>query len=339
MKKILFIGLLLAILIGGYAYVKVFKSNVNIGAEKSLYFPSNASLDALKDSLKPYLKDMTSFELLAKKKNLKKPKGGRYIIKPGMSNNDLVNMFRSGSQKPIKVVFNNQATLKALAKRVSEQLEADEGSLYKAFTDSEFLKANGFNTKTAIAMYLPNSYDMYWNASPEKFRKKMLAAYKKFWNKSRLAKAKKINLSPTKVVALASIVNAESVKADERPRIAGVYLNRLRKGMKLEADPTVKYAYKQKYGEDAVIKRVLNKDKKIKSPYNTYMYAGLPPGPINMPDISSIDAVLNSEKHNYIFFCASVKRMGYHEFSKTNAQHERYAKKYHDYVNKLGIRR
>jgi len=236
-------------------------------------------------------------------------------------------------------VFNNQATLKALAKRVSEQLEADEVSLYKAFTDTEFLKVNGFNTKTAIAMYLPNSYDMYWNASPEKFRKKMLAAYKNFWNKSRLAKAKKINLSPNKVVALASIVNAESVKADERPRIAGVYLNRLRKGMKLEADPTVKYAYKQKYGEDAVIKRVLNKDKKIKSPYNTYMYAGLPPGPINMPDISSIDAVLNPEKHNYIFFCASVKRMGYHEFSKTNAQHERYARKYHDYVNKLGIRR
>jgi UPF0755 protein len=339
MKKILFIGLLLVTLIGSYAYVKVFKSNVNLMTKKHLYFPSNLPLAALKDSLKPYLKDMTSFELLAKKKKMTKPRGGHYIIKPGMSNNDLVNMFRAGSQTPIKVVFNNQATLKMLAKRVSEQIEADESSLYKAFADTSFLKKNGFDIKTAIAMYLPNSYDSYWTVSPEKFRDKMLSYYKKFWNKSRLAKAKKLNLIPIKVAALASIVNAESVKADERPRIAGVYLNRLRKGMKLEADPTVKYAYKQKYGEDAVIKRVLNKDKKIKSPYNTYMHTGLPPGPINMPDISSIDAVLNPEKHEYIFFCASVKRMGYHEFSKTNAQHERYARKYHDYVNKLGIRR
>lgn len=339
MKKILLVLILIAAIGGGYVYVKIFKNNVTISQKTSIYLPSNKNLQTLKDSLKPYLKDMTSFELLAKKKGLQHPKGGYYIIKPGMSNNDLINMFRAGLQKALKVTFNNQATLKALAKRIGEQLETDDEALYATFTDENFLKKHGFTKKTALSMYLPNSYDMYWNVSPKKFRDKMFKYYKKFWNKERLAKAKKLNLSPEKVTTLASIVNAESTKNSERPRIAGVYLNRLKKGMKLEADPTVKYAYKQKYGQDAVIKRILNKDKEIKSPYNTYMHAGLPPGPINMPDISSIDAVLNAEKHQYIFFCASTTRLGYHEFARTLAQHNRYARKYHDYVNKLGINR
>ncbi len=339
MKKIIFIGLVIIVTLGGYGYAKIFKSNVNLKENKVLYFPSNNSLETLKDSLKPYLKDMTSFELLASKKNLTKPKGGRYVIKKGMSNNALVNMFRAGLQSPVKVTFNNQATLKALAKRVSEQLEASESELYKAFSDEAFLTKNGFNKNTAIAMYLPDSYAMYWTVSPEKFRTKMLANYKRFWNKNRLKKAKKLGLKPTEVVALAAIVNAETVKKSERPRVAGVYLNRLRKKWPLEADPTIIYALKQQIGEDVIIKRALNKDKLIDSPYNTYKNTGLPPGPINMPDISSIDAVLNPEKHEYMFFVASVKRMGYHEFSKTLAQHNRYARKYHDYINKLGIRR
>ncbi len=339
MKKISALVFLAILAIGGYSYIKIFKSNVRINQTVSLYFPAKQSLEVLEDSLKPYLKDMKSFDLLAGQKKLIHPRGGYYTIKPGMSNNALVNMFRAGLQKPVKVTFNNQATLKALAKRIATQLESDETALYNTFTDASFLAENGFNKHTAISMYLPNSYAMYWTVSPEKFRAKMLRNYRKFWNKKRLDKARKLNLSPEQVITLAAIVNAETVKADERPRVAGVYLNRLKKGWPLEADPTIKYALIQKIGKDTIIRRVLNKDKLIDSPYNTYKNVGLPPGPINMPDISSIDAVLNAENHSYMFFVASVKRLGYHEFSKTLAQHNRYAQKYHDYINKLGIRR
>lgn len=339
MKKIIILILLAVLAIGAYTYTKIFKSNVLVDKNVSLYFPSKQSLEVLEDSLKPYLKDTKSFALLAAQKKLTHPRGGHYTIKPGMSNNALVNMFRAGLQKPVKVTFNNQATLKALAKRIASQLEADETAFYKAFTATSFLTKNGFNKNTAISMYLPNSYAMYWTVSPEKFRAKMLKNYRKFWNKKRLDKASKLKLSPEQVITLAAIVNAETVKADERPRVAGVYLNRLKKGWPLEADPTIKYALIQKIGKDTIIRRVLNKDKLIESPYNTYKYAGLPPGPINMPDISSIDAVLNAENHSYMFFVASVKRLGYHEFSKTLAQHNRYAQKYHNYINKLGIRR
>ena len=257
-----------------------------------------------------------------------------------MNNNDLVNLLRSGKQTPIKVSFNNQDTFEKLAGRISQQIEADSVDLLNCFKNISFIKENEFSENTAIGMYIPNTYEFYWNTSAKSFRKKMLSEYHSFWNNARLEKAKKLNLSKNEVITLASIVQKETVKVDERPRVAGVYVNRLKRGMPLQADPTVIFAIKEKANDfDKVIKRVLYKDLEIDSPYNTYKYAGLPPGLIAMPDISSIDAVLNYEKHNYIYFVVNVEKFGYHKFAKTLTQHNRNKQEYVRWINKKGINR
>jgi UPF0755 protein len=213
-------------------------------------------------------------------------------------------------------------------------------SILNAFKDKQFLEENGFTEENVLAVCIPNSYEYFWNTTAEKFRDKMAKEYRKFWTEERLAKAKAQNLTPIQVSILASIVHKETVKKDERPKVAGVYLNRLNQGMKLEADPTVIYAVKKNSGDfNQVIKRVLYKDLETNSPYNTYMYQGLPPGPIAMPDITALDAVLNPEKHEYIYFCASVTNFGYHEFAVTPLQHEANRQKYVEWVNNQGIKR
>jgi UPF0755 protein len=202
------------------------------------------------------------------------------------------------------------------------------------------LAENGFNEDNVLTMFIPNTYELYWNTTAVKFRDKMIKEYRNFWNEERVAKAKAQGLTPIEATILASIVHKESVKKDERPRIAGVYLNRLHKGILLQADPTVIFAVKKKSNDfKQVIKRVLNKDLQVASPYNTYYSAGLPPGPIAMPDITAIEAVLNPEKHSYIYFCASVERFGYHEFAVTQAEHEQNAKKYYNWINSQGVKR
>ena len=189
-------------------------------------------------------------------------------------------------------------------------------------------------------MYLPNTYEFFWNTSAEEFRDRMKKEYDRFWNQDRLTKSRALKLSPTEVVSLAAIVQKETVKVDERPRVAGVYLNRIRKGILLQADPTVIYAIKKETGNyDTIIKRVLYRDLEMDSPYNTYKYAGIPPGPITMPDISSIDAVLNAEKHDYLFFVADVSNFGYHMFAKTLAQHNRNKVQYVRWLNQRKISR
>ena len=241
---------------------------------------------------------------------------------------------------PVNLAFNNQERLENFAGRVGSQIEADSLSLLNAFRDSKFLQENGFTEENVLSMFIPNSYEFFWNTSATKFRDRMAKEYRKFWTEARLEKAKQLNLTPIQVSVLASIVHKETVKRDERPKVAGVYLNRLQRGIKLEADPTVIYAVKLKSGDfNQVIKRVLNKDLVTDSPYNTYMYQGLPPGPIAMPDITALDAVLNPEKHNYIYFCASVTNFGYHEFAVTPAQHEANRQKYVAWVNQQGIKR
>ena len=224
----------------------------------------------------------------------------------GMSNNDIINSIRS-KNLPIKVSFNNQETLEKLAGRIATQIEADSVSLLKTMKDDAFLDENNFKQTTALGMYLPNSYEFFWNTSAEEFRARMLKEYNRFWNASRLEKAKALGLSEDEVITLASIVYEESKQVAEQPRIAGVYLNRIRIGMPLQADPTLKFAAYQlpKY-KNTIIKRVLDVHKEIKSPYNTYKNLGLPPGLIAMPDISAIDAVLNYEKHNYYYFVANA---------------------------------
>ena len=256
-----------------------------------------------------------------------------------MSSNDLINHLRSGAQIPVKLTFNNQHRLEFLAGRISEQIEADSVSLMKAFTNAVFLEKKGFSQETALCMYIPNSYEIYWNTSAEEFRNRMHKEYERFWNSHRISKAQKQNLSIEEVIVLASIVQKETANIAERPVVAGLYLNRYRKGWALQADPTVIFALQQKYGQDFKVKRVLSKDLKIASPYNTYKHKGLPPGPISMPDISSIDAILNPVNHKYYFMCASIEDLGTHAFARTLREHTRNARKYQRWLSKQGIKR
>ena len=344
-KKILLFIVLLGLVAGGiFAYIvydAVFEPNTKFNNEEAhIFISSDADFNDVKKSLLPLVENMASFEKIAQIKGYStNVKGGKYIILKGMNNNGIVNALRSGNI-PVKIAFNNQETLANLAGRISTQIEPDSISLLKAFEDPEFLRSSGFNTDTKLAMYIPNSYEFFWNISAAKFRDKMLQEYKSFWNKTRTDKARAIGFSPSEVITLAAIVHKETVKIDERPRVAGVYLNRLNKGMRLQADPTIIYALKKHRNNfDLVIKRVLYKDLELDSPYNTYKYSGLPPGPITMPDISAIDAVLNPEKHGYYYFVANVKNFGYHKFGKTLAQHNQNKVQYIRWVNDKKINR
>ncbi|MGC1516962.1 MAG: endolytic transglycosylase MltG, partial [Maribacter sp.] len=280
------------------------------------------------------------FKAAAEKKGyLQNIKAGKYRLGKGMNNNELVNSLRSGNI-PVKVSFNNQETITDLAGRIANQLEADSTSLVKAFRDTDFLEANGFNEANVISPYIPNSYEFFWNTSAIDFRDRMLKEYRRFWTEARQQTAKDLGLKPNEVIALASIVHKETAKVDERPTVAGVYLNRLKKNMLLQADPTVIFAIKRESNNfDTLIKRVLYKDLVLDSPYNTYKYPGLPPGPIAMPDITAIDAVLNPEKHGYYYFVANVEKFGYHMFAETLAQHNRNKEQYIRWINQQKINR
>jgi len=344
-KKILLAIVLIGLVIAGYfayfVYTAMFVPNTNFNNDEAyIYITSTASYDEVRADLEPLLKDIKSFDALAsRKKYVSNIKAGKYRIKKDMNNNEIINSIRSHNI-PVRVSFNNQNSLGQLASRISGQIEADSTSLVKAFNDLVFVEKNGFNKATALGMYLPNSYDFFWNTSAEGFRAKMLSEYNAFWNDSRIAKARAMDLDPYKVMTLASIVQEESKQKSEQPRIAGVYINRLKNDWPLQADPTLKFAaYKLPKYQNTIIRRVLNEHKAIDSPYNTYKNAGLPPGLIVMPDISAIDAVLNYETHKYFYFAADAEKPGFHKFAKTLAQHNRNARDYQRHLSKQGIRR
>ncbi|WGH75787.1 endolytic transglycosylase MltG [Tenacibaculum tangerinum] len=340
-KKVILGSIAVIFIIGGIIgfsyYQKIFgEAVVKSGA---IYIPSNTSFTEVTKQLASFVNHPENFVWVAEKKKFTKPKGGKYVLKKGMSMNDVVNLLRSGKQTPVTLSFNNQNTLEKLAGRIAEQIEADSITLLKTMKDPTFLSENGFTEKSVLGMYIPNSYEFYWNTSAEKFRDKMLREYNRFWTSTRLEKAKKLNLTKEEVITLASIVQKETAKKVERPIVAGLYLNRLQDNWPLQADPTIIYAIKEVKGQDFVVKRVLNEDLKINSPYNTYKNIGLPPTLIAMPDISSIDAVLNYQKHNYYYMCASVDNIGFHEFANSLAQHNRNAAKYQQWIHQQGIKR
>ncbi|AWM15247.1 endolytic transglycosylase MltG [Flavobacterium sediminis] len=344
LKKLVLIiavaGLFVAFAVAGYVYFKAFTPNTTFNQkEVFVYIPSGSTYEQAKEELAPFLKNMDKFDFVAKQRKYdRNVKAGKFLIKQNMNSFDMIRALRQNI--PVKVAFNNQETLEKLVQRLATQLEPDSLALVQAFTAPEFLQENGFTEEDILAMFIPNSYEFYWNTPANKLADKFVKEYKRFWNPRRIQKAMDKNLSPVEVSVLASIVHKETAKVDERPRVAGVYLNRLRTGMPLQADPTIIYAMKKKSGDfDQVIKRVLHADLTIESPYNTYKYAGLPPGPIAMPDISAIDAVLNAEDHNYIYFCASPDKPGYHAFATNFEQHQVNARKYAQWVNKLGINR
>ncbi len=343
-KKILvYISLIVVVGASVYGYMiyrNIFSPNTNF-TEKEIYvyIPTDADYNEAIQIISPYIKDLELFQMTAEKKSyVANVKPGRFLFKKDMNNNDLVNSLRQNV--PLNLAFNNQERLEDLAGRIGSQIEADSTSLMKSFTDEKFLQEQNMTRENILSLFIPNSYEFFWNTSADKFRERMAKEYRKFWTPERLEKAKAQNLTPLQVSTLAAIVHKETVKSDERPRVAGVYLNRLERGMKLEADPTVIYSVKNNANDFTIeIKRVLYKDLETDSPYNTYKYQGLPPGPIAMPDVTALDAVLNPEKHNYIYFCASVTNFGYHEFAVTMAQHEANRQKYVAWISKQGIKR
>ncbi|MCH9661641.1 MAG: endolytic transglycosylase MltG [Bacteroidetes bacterium] len=338
---VLLIGLVFMAGFAYYVYNSVFVSNTAFNNEEAhIYIPTDAQFKDVLEELRPLLENDISFEAVANRK--KYPvniKPGHYIIKKGMNNNDIVNVIRSGNT-PITIKFNNQERLENLAGHIANQIETDSSSILAAMKDPAFLEKSGFTKESAIGMYIPNSYEVYWNASGESFRDKMLEEYNRFWTTVRNEKAKAVGLSRDEVMSLAAIVQKETAKVDERPRVAGVYVNRIKKGMPLQADPTVIYAKKLAEANfDQVIKRVLYKDLENESPYNTYKHTGVPPGPITMPDITAVDAVLNYENHGYYYFVADVQNFGYHKFAKTLAQHNRNRQEYVRWINNQGVNR
>lgn len=333
-------GLFVAAGITAYVYNVAFTPNTTFNQkEVYVYIPTNATYQMVQEELTPFIKDMSKFNFVANKRNYNNNIiAGKFLLEQNMTSFDIVRALRM--KKPVKVAFNNQESLSNLTLRLSSQLEPDSLALDVAFTNTPFLEKNGFNKENILAMFIPNTYEFYWDISPDKLADKLAKEYKKFWNEERLAKAEAMKLTPIEVSILASIVHKETVKADERPRVAGVYLNRLALGMPLQADPTVIFAIKKQSGDfNQIIKRVFHNDLRINSPYNTYINTGLPPGPIAMPDISAIDAVLNAEKHDFIYFCASVEKFGYHDFASNYAQHQVNARKYSVWIASLGINR
>ena len=330
--------LLIAGSVGGYLlYQVIYKPNVWTpdGKNISIYIPSESNFADVKQILfeKGLIIHRNNFIWWAEKKNypdLVKP--GHYIIRNNITNDELVRLLRSGDQVPVKVIFNNMRDIYQLAGRISQQIEPDSIALINEFTNIETLNSMGLTPESISSIFIPDTYEFYWNTSAGGFVKRMYEEYLGFWNPGRKGKAEELGMTIPEVVILASIVEKETNKSSEKPMIAGVYINRLNNEWRLQADPTLIYAL-----NDYSIKRVLNVHKDFDSPYNTYLYGGLPPGPICIPSIYSIDAVLNNQNDGYFYFCAKDDMSGYHVFARTNKQHSRNAKKYQKALDNMRI--
>tara|TARA_B100000927_G_scaffold121304_1_gene97795 strand:- start:709 stop:1737 length:1029 start_codon:yes stop_codon:yes gene_type:complete len=321
-------------------YNKFYRPNTSFDKESIFIYVMEDDSLAFRDSISKYIKSEKTFYKAAKRlKYLKNISTGRFKISKNLGNSDIINSLKFNNT-PINVTFNNQERIENLAGRVSEQIYEDSISLISAFTDQEFLKKNGLNERNVLSIFIPNSYNVFWNTTSEDFRDRMLTEYNKFWNKQRTDKANELGLSKLQVISLASIVQIESRRNDERPRVAGLYINRIRKNMRLQADPTVIFTIKDYYKNfDTIIRRVLYRDLKLDSDYNTYKIKGIPPGPITMPDISAIDAVLNYEKNNYLFMVADPNNKGYHLFARNLSEHNKNKRAYVKWINSKGIYR
>jgi UPF0755 protein len=337
-KKIIiaFVALVmvLGLIVGIDYYIKIFGKQVRVEGKQYLYIPTGSTREDVIAAIKRehLVRNTETFAWLADRMNYTKVKPGKYRLKNGMSNLDLVRMLRAGDQEPVKIQFQNYRIKTDFAAYLDEALELDAATLLSSLDSIDMLREVGLDEESSFALFIPNTYEFYWNTDAVKFIEKMKTEYQTFWNESRRAKAKKIGLSPAEVSILASIVDQEALLNSEMPRIAGVYMNRLQKDMKLEADPTVVFAI-----GNFEIKRVLNRMLNYDSPYNTYRYKGLPPGPICMPSVAAIDAVLNYEQHQYIYFCAKEDFSGYHNFARTLQEHEQNAKKFQRALSKKGI--
>jgi UPF0755 protein len=335
---ILIIALLsITISFSGYQYL--FTPNFLIGddvqEEYYLYIPREATFRTVTDSLQKnnVLHEILSFSFMAKiLKYQDNIKPGRYKIRAKASNLEVIKKLKNGIQDPLNVTFNNIRTKQDLAERLSARLESSAEQILAKLNNQDYAKSIGLDTNTIVSIFIPNTYEFFWTTSTDDLFERMHNEFKKFWNDERKEQARQLNLSLEQVIIIASIVEAETNMNIEKPTIAGVYLNRYYQNWLLQADPTVKFALK-----DFAIRRVTFEHIKFDSPYNTYKYVGLPPGPINLPSISSIESVLNPEKHKYMFFVADHTKPGYHKFSETFQQHVNSARKYRNDLNKRKI--
>ncbi len=335
--KIIIVVFAIAFIITGLQAWKLFRYIFaeNVIQDYILIIPEEATFEQVTDSLEIHevLVSYKAFRWVSKKKeypDLIKP--GRYLLKQDMNTNELVNMLRIGNQEPVNITFSNIRFKEDFAAAISRYIEADSAEILRLFHDTALIRKFGFTSETFPVMFIPNTYEMYWTTSPSEFARRMKIEYTRFWNETRTAKAGQLGLTPVEVSILASIVQEETIKEEEKPVVAGLYLNRLKRGIALQADPTIKYAL-----GNFEIRRVLNGHLTIDSPYNTYKYAGLPPGPINFPEISSLEAVLHYEDHNYLYMCAREDFSGYHRFASTLAEHNRNAQLYRQALNRNKI--
>ncbi len=304
-------------------------------SDKYLFIPTGSDFPKVQKIIfdEGFVNDAVAFGMLAKfMKYDELVKPGKYLIEKNSNNIKIIQKLRAGNQQPVRITFNNARLIEDVAEKLTANLEIDSRAFLKLVRKPSFAESFGFNSETYRCMFIPNTYEVYWNISAEKLVERLHKEYQRFWNDDRLEKAKTLGMDPVQVTILASIVQAETAHNDESPTVAGLYLNRLHRNMLLQADPTLVYA-----SGDFTIKRVLNIHKDIDSPYNTYKYPGLPPGPINFPSITSIDAVLNHAQHNYIYMCAREDFSGYHNFSASLREHNINARKYQQALNKAKL--
>ncbi|MEZ4756814.1 MAG: endolytic transglycosylase MltG [Flavobacteriales bacterium] len=325
----------LGLLAGRKYWQRIYAPITAVDGPRYLLVPTGADMQQVMDSIAFHgmVRDTTAFRWTAERKKYPaRIKPGRYRVDPGMSASALVDRLRSGEQEPVRITFNNVKRMTDLAAKVSARLECSEAELLAALEDPAVAERYGFHKETFISMFIPDTYEFWWNTSVDAFLERMRKEHDRYWTGTRKAQAEKLGLSPVEVSVLASIVQAETGKREDAPKIAGVYLNRLRIGMPLQADPTLKFAL----GADSIA-RVLDRDKLVDSPYNTYRHAGLPPGPINMPERNFLEAVLEPAIHDHLYFCARADLSGYSEFARTYEQHLVNARKYQRAMNERGI--
>ena len=321
-----------------YFYQLFFAANFLVGEDKDeyIYIPTNGNFKTVIDTLNKYkfLNDELSFRFVSKiLKYDKHVKPGRYLLKRNNNNLTTIMYLRSGRQEPLKLTFNNIRLKRELAGRISRMIEPDSLKILSLLNNPAYVNKYGFDTTTIMCMFLPNTYEVYWTIDAEALMEKMNKEYKKFWNEERTTKAQQIGLTRTEVSVLASIVQAENSRTDENPRIAGLYINRLKQEMPLQADPTIVFALGQ-----FDLRRILKAHMEVPSPYNTYRNKGLPPGPINLPSLAALDAVLNYERHDYIYMCAKEDFSGYHNFASNYNAHLRNARLYQQALNRANIK-
>jgi UPF0755 protein len=334
MKRLIFPLLLLAAAVFGGYYYYTNKPNVpDVLADEYIKIPTGSTMKDLERLLESggYVLDIESFKSRAASDNFKTARTGRFKIKAGWSNKELVKHLHLGEQAGVKVVLNNERTPEQVAGKIARVLEFDSSAYITAFKDEALLESLGLNKTLLLCYFLPNTYEVYWNTDPKKFLERMSTEFKRFWNENRIEKAKVINMTPEQAVIMGSIVEGETNKQDERPRVAGAYINRYLRNIRLQADPTVQFALMEIENTKS-FRRLRYSDYLTPHPYNTYVIDGLPPGPICMPSPSSIEAVLAPEKHNYIYFCAKPDLSGYHNFAETLEQHNVNVKAYQNFL-------